>query len=197
MVKKLLELVFATSNEHKLREVQHVLGERIKLMPLKSIGINEDIPENYHTLQENALQKARYIYEKTGKNCFADDTGLEVQALNWEPGVFSARYAGDEKNPKENIRKLLNNLRDVENRCARFRTVIALILDGHEYLFEGIVWGRIIDHERGSDGFGYDPIFVPDGFDQTFAEMPLSVKNSISHRGMAVSKLNQFLRNLC
>lgn len=194
MAKNLLSLVFATNNQHKLKEVQHALGDRVELVTLNAVGITEDIPEDFETLQENALQKARYVYSKTGLNCFADDTGLEVEALNWEPGVFSARYAGDAKNPKDNIRKLLDNLKGVENRRARFRTVIALILNGQEYLFEGVVWGKIIDQERGSDGFGYDPIFVPDGFTQTFAEMPLELKNQISHRGRAVEELRIFLK---
>ncbi len=170
------------------------MGDRVELVTLNAVGITEDIPEDFETLQENALQKARYVYSKTGLNCFADDTGLEVEALNWEPGVFSARYAGEAKNPKDNIRKLLDNLKGVENRRARFRTVIALILNGQEYLFEGVVWGKIIDQERGSDGFGYDPIFVPDGFTQTFAEMPLELKNQISHRGRAVEELRKFLK---
>lgn len=194
MTKNLLSLVFATNNQHKLKEVQHALGDRVELVTLNAVGITEDIPEDFETLQENALQKARYVYSKTGLNCFADDTGLEVEALNWEPGVFSARYAGEAKNPKDNIRKLLDNLKGVENRRARFRTVIALILNGQEYLFEGVVWGKIIDQERGSDGFGYDPIFVPDGFTQTFAEMPLELKNQISHRGRAVEELRIFLK---
>ncbi|MEY1640373.1 non-canonical purine NTP diphosphatase [Tenuifilum osseticum] len=187
-------LVFATNNPHKLKEVQHALGDKFTLVTLNAVGITEEIPEEYDTLQDNALQKARYVYNKTGQNCFADDTGLEVEALNWEPGVYSARYAGEAKNPKDNIRKLLSNLKGVENRKARFRTVIALILNGEEYLFEGVVWGKIIDQERGADGFGYDPIFVPDGFTETFAEMPLSLKNQISHRGKAVEELCKFLK---
>jgi len=188
-------LVFATNNPHKLKEVQHALGDRFTLVTLNNVGITKEIPEDYDTLQDNALQKARYVYNKTGQNCFADDTGLEVEVLNWQPGVYSARYAGDAKNPKENIRKLLDELKGVENRRARFRTVIALILNGKEYLFEGVVWGKIIDQERGNDGFGYDPIFVPDGFTQTFAEMPISLKNQISHRGKAVEELCKFLKS--
>jgi len=188
-------LVFATNNPHKLKEVQHALGNRFTLVTLSAVGITDEIPEEYDTLQDNALQKARYVCNKTGQNCFADDTGLEVEALNWEPGVYSARYAGEAKNPKDNIRKLLSNLKGVENRKARFRTVIALILNGEEYLFEGVVWGKIIDQERGADGFGYDPIFVPDGFTETFAEMPLSLKNQISHRGKAVEELCKFLKS--
>ncbi|HDP75813.1 MAG TPA: non-canonical purine NTP diphosphatase [Bacteroidales bacterium] len=194
MASKVLSLVFATNNLHKLKEVQHALGNRVALVTLNDVGITEDIPEDYDTLQENAIQKARYVYSRTGKNCFADDTGLEVEVLNWQPGVYSARYAGDAKNPKDNIRKLLSNLKGVENRKARFRTVVALILNGEEYLFEGVVWGKIIDQERGADGFGYDPIFVPNGFTETFAEMPLLLKNKISHRGKAVEELCKFLK---
>lgn len=190
-----LSLVFATNNPHKLKEVQHALGDRFIVVTLNAVGISEDIPEDYNTLQDNALQKVRYVYNKTGQSCFADDTGLEVEALNWEPGVYSARYAGDAKKPEENIHKLLGKLKGVENRRARFRTVIALILNGEEFLFEGVVWGKIIDHERGDDGFGYDPIFVPDGFTETFAEMPLSLKNQISHRGKAVEELCKFLKS--
>lgn len=190
-----LSLVFATNNPHKLKEVQHALGDRFTLVTLNAVGISDDIPEDYDTLQDNALQKVRYVYNKTGQSCFADDTGLEVEALNWEPGVYSARYAGDAKNPKENIHKLLGKLKGIENRRARFRTVIALILNGEEFLFEGVVWGKIIDQERGDDGFGYDPIFVPDGFTETFAEMPLSLKNQISHRGKAVEELCKFLKS--
>lgn len=188
-------LVFATNNPHKLKEVQHALGDRFTLVTLKAVGISDDIPEDHDTLQDNALQKARYVYSKTGQSCFADDTGLEVEALNWEPGVYSARYAGNAKNSKENIQKLLSKLKGVENRRARFRTAIALILNGEEFLFEGVVWGKVIDQERGGDGFGYDPIFVPDGFTETFAEMPLLLKNQISHRGKAVEELCKFLKS--
>ncbi|QKG81046.1 non-canonical purine NTP diphosphatase [Tenuifilum thalassicum] len=190
-----VELVFATNNEHKLKEVQHILGKGIKLMSLSDVGFSAEIPEDYDTLEDNALQKARFVYSKTGKNCFADDTGLEVEALNWEPGVYSARYAGETRNPKDNIKKLLANLKGVSNRRARFRTVIALILNGEEYLFEGVVWGKIIDNEIGADGFGYDPIFIPEGYNETFAQMPLSIKNKISHRGRAVEKLQEFIQN--
>lgn len=188
-------LVFATNNPHKLKEVQHALGDRFTLVTLNAVGISDDIPEDHDTLQDNALQKARYVYSKTGQSCFADDTGLEVEALNWEPGVYSARYAGNAKNSKENIQKLLSKLKGVENRRARFRTAIALILNGEEFLFEGVVWGKVIDQERGGDGFGYDPIFVPDGFTETFAEMPLLLKNQISHRGKAVEELCKFLKS--
>ena len=191
-----VELVFATNNQHKLKEVQALLGNHFRLLSLTDIGFDEEIPEDFDTLQDNALQKARYINSRLGYNCFADDTGLEVDALNGEPGVYSARYAGEAKNPHDNIVKLLQNLSGVKNRRAQFRTVIALILDGNEYLFEGKVDGEIIDKGRGSDGFGYDPIFLPEGYSQTFAEMPLELKNQISHRGRAVVKLVDFLKSI-
>ncbi len=191
-----VELVFATNNQHKLKEVQALLGNHFRLLSLTDIGFDEEIPEDFDTLQDNALQKARYINSRLGYNCFADDTGLEVDALNGEPGVYSARYAGEAKNPHDNIVKLLQNLSGVKNRRAQFRTVIALILDGNEYLFEGKVDGEIIDKGRGSDGFGYDPIFLPEGYSQTFAEMPLELKNQISHRGRAVAKLVDFLKSI-
>lgn len=191
-----LELVFATNNQHKLKEVQALLGGHFKLLSLNDINFSEEIPEDYDTLHDNALQKARHIHSAYGVNCFADDTGLEVDALNGEPGVFSARYAGESKNPKENIKKLLHNLTGVENRKARFRTVIALIIDEREFLFEGEVKGTIVDDLRGVDGFGYDPVFLPDGYSQTFAEMSLDLKNEISHRGLAVKKLVDFLKSL-
>lgn len=193
MQSKTFELVFATNNQHKLKEVQELLGYRFKLLSLNDIGFNEDIPEDYDTLQDNALQKARFIHSKFGVNCFADDTGLEVDALNGAPGVYSARYAGEGKNPKDNIVKLLGELKEVENRKAHFRTVIALILNDKEILFEGEISGEIILEEKGLDGFGYDPVFLPEGFTETFAEMPLDIKNSISHRGRAIHKLIQFL----
>jgi len=191
-----LELVFATNNQHKLKEVQALLGDHFKLLSLTDINFYDEIPEDYDTLEENALQKARHIFSYSGYNCFADDTGLEVEALNGEPGVYSARYAGESKNPKNNIIKLLGNLTGIQNRNAQFRTVIALIVGGKEFLFEGNVRGIIIDSERGCDGFGYDPIFLPNGYQQTFAEMPLELKNKISHRGLAVSKLVGFLKSL-
>ncbi len=192
----LRELVFATNNPHKLSEVQHLLGNSFHLLSLKDINFSDEIPEDYDTLEENALQKAQHIYTITKQNCFADDTGLEVEALNGRPGVYSARYAGKNKDPKANIQKLLFELKDIENRKARFRTVVALILDGKEHLFEGIVDGRIIESERGVDGFGYDPVFLPDGYSSTFAEMNLSQKNKISHRARAIGSLVNFLRSL-
>ena len=188
------ELIFATNNPHKLSEVQHLLGKKFLLLSLKDIHLEEEIPEDYDTLEQNALQKARYIFDKTRKNCFADDTGLEVDALNGRPGVYSARYAGEGKNPKDNIKKLLKELDGVANRKARFRTVVALIINNQEYLFEGIVNGQIIESERGTDGFGYDPVFLPDGFSLTFAEMMLDQKNLISHRARAIGQLVDFLK---
>jgi XTP/dITP diphosphohydrolase len=190
------ELVFATNNTHKLLEVQHLLGDSFRLLSLQDISFDEEIPEDFDTLEENASQKAWHIYNISKRNCFADDTGLEVEALNGKPGVYSARYAGETKNPKANIKKLIGELQGIENRKARFRTVVALILDGKEYLFEGIVNGKIIDEERGTDGFGYDPVFMPDGYSSTFAEMDLDQKNRISHRSIAVSLLVDFLKKL-
>jgi XTP/dITP diphosphohydrolase len=190
------ELVFATNNQHKLSEVQHLLGDHFILLTLRDMNIYNDIPEDYDTLEENALQKARYIYNISHRNCFADDTGLEVESLNGRPGVYSARYAGDSKDPKANIHKLLMELKGVENRKARFRTVVALIIDGKETLFEGVVNGKIIEGVQGVDGFGYDPIFLPDGYSQTFAEMNLDQKNRISHRSMAMGFVVDFLKNL-
>ena len=196
MLQTIRELVFATNNAHKLSEVQHLLGNKFKLLSLREIDFNEEIPEDHDTLEKNASQKAWYIYNKTNRNCFADDTGLEVDVLGGKPGVYSARYAGEGKNPRDNIIKLLNELDGVENRKARFRTVVALIIDGSEFLFEGIINGKIIDHERGLDGFGYDPIFQPDGYSLTFAEMILEQKNMISHRARAIGLLIDFLRKL-
>lgn len=188
-----MQIVFATNNRHKLEEVSAILGPDPELVTPASLGITEDIPETADTLEGNALQKARYIYERTGRDCFADDTGLEVAALGGAPGVRSARYAGDAHDFDANNRLLLSNLQGKEDRSARFRTVMALILGGREYLFEGRVEGSIIDEYRGTKGFGYDPVFVPDGSDATFAEMPSDRKNAISHRARAVEKLKDFL----
>lgn len=188
------ELVFATNNPNKLIEVQQMLGDKFRLLSLQDINLIEEIPEDHDTLEKNALQKAWHIYSKTGLNCFADDTGLEVETLNGRPGVYSARYAGEAKNPKDNIEKLLLELKGASNRNARFRTVIALIIGGKKHLFEGIVNGKIIESEKGVDGFGYDPIFQPDGFSLTFAEMDLLQKNRISHRALAVNNLIEFLK---
>jgi XTP/dITP diphosphohydrolase len=187
------ELIFATNNLHKLTEIQSIIGKNFTIKSLHEIGCTEDIPETAPTLEGNALLKAQYIYDKFGKNCFADDTGLEVEELDGRPGVFSARYATDGHDFEANIDKVLNELTGVENRKARFRTVIALILDGSVQYFEGIVNGEIIAERKGVKGFGYDPVFLPDGYEQTFAEMPLAEKNKISHRARAVSKLVEFL----
>ena len=189
-----MKIVFATGNRNKLKEIQAMIGSRAELSTPADHGITEDIPEDRPTLEGNALQKARYIYEKTGLNCFADDTGLEVEALNGEPGVFSARYAA--VNGADNMALLLKRLEGKSNRRARFRTVIALILDGKEYTFEGIVNGEITTKRSGAEGFGYDPVFRPEGYTETFAEMPLDLKNSISHRGRATAKLIEFLTHL-
>ncbi len=188
-----MKLYFATNNIHKLKEVQEVVGDSFQIESMRSLGINEDIPEDQLTLQGNALQKARFLYDRTGESCFADDTGLEVDALNGAPGVYSARYAGEAKNSLDNMTLLLKNMSGIQHRKARFRTVIALILNGKEYLFEGIVNGTIAEEPRGKAGFGYDPLFVPDGYSTTFAEMDSEAKNAISHRGRAVEKLAAFL----
>ena len=188
-----MELVFATNNQHKLSEVSAMLGDRIVLRSLKDIECFEDIPETSETLEGNALQKARLERTNSGADCFADDTGLEVRALDNAPGVYSARYAGEGHDSEANMRKLLAEMEGVEDRFARFRTVIALLLDGKEYLFEGVVNGTIIRERRGGSGFGYDPVFVPEGYDKTFAELGDEVKNRISHRAAAVRKLVDFL----
>ena len=190
------KFVFATNNIHKLREVAAIVGHQIELLSLNDIGCHDDIPETSDTLEGNALLKARYVYERYHTNCFADDTGLEVEALGGAPGVYSARYAGEGHNSEENIKKLLHELEVKDNRKARFRTVFALIINGKEHLFEGIVRGEIIARKRGTSGFGYDPVFVPEGFTQTFAEMSDGQKNKISHRALAVGKLCKFLNTL-
>ncbi len=188
-----MELVFATNNKHKIREIGDLLEGNFRILGLADLGITEDIPEEAETLEENALFKARYVHEKTGLSVFADDTGLEVTALGGAPGVYSARYAGESKSFDDNIEKLLREMRNATDRSARFRTVIALILDGSEYLFEGTVEGEIIWERRGVGGFGYDPVFIATGSDRTFAEIPLSEKNLISHRAKAMRKLIEFL----
>ncbi|MBQ0080660.1 MAG: RdgB/HAM1 family non-canonical purine NTP pyrophosphatase [Alistipes sp.] len=187
------QIIFATNNRNKLEEVQAILPISQKLLTLQEAGITEEIVEDGTTLEENALIKARYVYKKTGKNCFADDTGLEVDALDGAPGVYSARFASAGHDFEANKKLLLEKLLGVENRKARFRTVIALIMDGQEYLFEGIINGTITCEEHGEGGFGYDPLFRPEGFDKTFAQMTAEQKNGISHRGRAVSKLVDFL----
>ena len=187
------KIVFATNNAHKLQEVSEILEDKIQIMNLKDIHCEEEIPETSDTIEGNAYQKANYIYEHYHVDCFADDTGLEVEALNGAPGVYSARYAGPQHNSKENIRKLLTDMQDIENRNAQFRTAIVLILDGKMHLFEGTIKGTIIRSERGSGGFGYDSVFVPDGFEKTFAELGEEIKNKISHRAIATKKLVKFL----
>lgn len=189
-----MQLIFATNNNHKLYEVQAMLGNSFELIGLKELSFSEDIPETFDSLEENALEKAQFIYKKFGKNCFADDTGLEVKALDGRPGVKSARYAGEGRSSEDNMQKVLKELENCNVRDAQFRTVIALILDGKNFLFEGIVEGILIKEKRGEEGFGYDPIFLPNGYNQTFAEMPLSIKNTISHRARAFSKLIDFLK---
>jgi len=188
-----MKLVFATHNKGKLLEVNSLIPKSIELLSLDDLQLHEEIPETGNTMEANALLKARYVFGKQGLNCFADDSGLEIDALNGAPGVCSARYAGEDKNNEANIALALRNLEGVENRGAQFRTVIALILDGQEHLFEGVVRGHIIHEKRGSGGFGYDPIFVPQGYDQTFAELGLEVKNRLSHRARAMQKLTEFL----
>lgn len=188
-----MQIVFATNNRHKLSEISDLLGNSFTLLTLKDVGISEDIPEDLPTIEGNALFKAQYIYTKTGMNVFADDTGLEIEALNGEPGVHSARFAGEEKDFHANTLKVLGLMQGKKNRKAKFRTVIALIMNGSEFLFEGTVNGNILQEERGSGGFGYDPIFVPEGKERSFAEMSLSEKNLISHRARAFEKLKLFL----
>lgn len=190
-----MKLVFATNNNHKLIEVQKLLGESIDLLSLIDINCTDEIPEDHFTLEENAQQKAQYISEKFGLDCFADDTGLEIEALNGEPGVLSARYAGDTKDSEANMKKVLQELEGKTKRKARFRTVISLILDKKEYIFEGVVEGEILTKKTGHDGFGYDPIFKPHGYSDSFAEMSIEEKNKISHRAMATKKLVNFLLN--
>lgn len=189
-----MELVFATNNKHKIREISDLLDNNTRILGLADFNITEDIPEEADTLEENALFKARYVHERTGMDVFADDTGLEVEALGGAPGVYSARYAGESKSFDDNIEKLLREMQGATNRSARFRTVIALILDGTEYIFEGTVEGEITSERRGTGGFGYDPVFVASGYDWTFAEMPLAEKNTISHRARAMQKLLEFLK---
>lgn len=187
-----MEIVFATHNLHKTEEVRAILGPNYQIRNLPELGC-PDIPETADTLQGNALQKAQYVVDHYRINCFADDTGLEVEALDGRPGVYSARYAGEGCTYQDNVRKMLNEMHGKTNRKACFKTVIALILDGKQYFFEGRVDGIILTEQRGTDGFGYDPIFLPDGFDQTFAEMDAAMKNSISHRGRAIQQLKTFL----
>ena len=187
------KFVFATNNAHKLEEVTAILGDKIELLSMKDIHCHADSPETADTLEGNAVLKARYIFENYNMDCCADDTGLEVEALNGAPGVYSARYAGDAHNSEANMRKLLQDMEGIENRKAQFRTVFALIINGKEHLFEGIVKGEITKHRCGSSGFGYDPVFIPEGYTQTYAEMGNTLKNKISHRALATNKLCNFL----
>jgi len=191
----MIELVFATNNKHKLNELSKLVGDEFHLLSLKDINCFDDIPETADTLEGNAAIKAQYVWEKFGLNCFADDTGFEVDALNGKPGVYSARYAGEDQDSEANLSKVLEELTGNSNRKARFRTVICLIIEGKEYYFEGIVNGNLLIERQGKEGFGYDPIFVPVGYEKTFAEMDMEVKNKISHRGIATEKLIAFLKS--
>jgi XTP/dITP diphosphohydrolase len=189
-----MKLVFATHNKHKVSEIKPILPSFIGLISTEDIGCNEEIPETGSTLEENALQKAMYVYENYNHNSFADDTGLEVKALNGAPGVYSARYAGEGRSAEENVKKLLNELEDCDDRSAVFKTMIALVMDGETYLFEGSVKGSIAKQRYGDKGFGYDPVFIPDGYSCTFAQMTMEEKNAISHRATAVKKFVEFLK---
>ncbi len=189
-----MKLCMATNNAHKIEEIESLVPDTVGLVSLAEVGCREELPETGDTLEANSRQKAQYVWDHYGVNCFADDTGLEVEALRGEPGVYSARYAGPQRDARANIELLLRKLEGEENRRAQFRTTITLILDGEIYQFEGVVRGAILGAARGTGGFGYDPLFVPDGYAQTFAEMDLAEKNRISHRARAVERLIRFLR---
>ena len=191
-----MKLVFASNNKNKIQEIQALVPNTFQIVSLEDIGCFEDIPETADTIEGNAILKANYVTEKYGYDCFADDTGLEVDALNGAPGVYSARYAGEQKDANDNMDKLLSELKDKSNRKANFKTVIALNLNGKQNLFTGIINGKIIKEKIGTNGFGYDPIFVADGFDKTFAELSMEEKSTISHRGIAVKELILFLQKL-
>ncbi|HON52311.1 MAG TPA: non-canonical purine NTP diphosphatase [Bacteroidales bacterium] len=191
-----MKLVFATNNKHKLQEIRAIAGKFFEIISLEELGCSDEIPETGETLEDNAIQKATYIYEKYGHNCFADDTGLEIEALDWAPGVITARFAGEHCSPDDNIRKTLELMEGKTNRYAIFRTVIACIIDGEEYLFEGAVEGTIATQRMGEQGFGYDPIFIPAGYETSFAQMPMSIKNTISHRGRATAEFMKFLHEI-
>jgi len=191
-----MRLIFASNNHYKISEIQSLIQATIYLQSMLDAGIDEEIEETGSDLNQNALIKARFVFSNLNQAVFADDSGLEIEALNNEPGVYSARYAGPQKNDEDNMRKVLNNLKDHKNRKARFRTIIALIIDGKEYLFEGSIAGQITMEKRGTNGFGYDPIFMPDNYSKTFAEMTSQEKNQISHRAIAVNKLVDFLNKL-
>lgn len=187
------KLVFATNNLHKLQEANNILKNNVCILSLKDIKSESNIPEDYQTLEENASQKSWFIYNKTSYNCFSDDTGLEVDALDGKPGVYSARYAGENASYSDNVNKLLQEMKAKDNRKARFRTVISLIINGKEYFFEGIINGIITKKIKGNNGFGYDPIFIPEGYNETFAELTSEIKNSLSHRALALKKMHNFL----
>jgi len=191
-----MKLVFASNNKNKIQEIQALVPNTIQIVSLDDIGCTEDIPETANTIEGNAILKANYVTEKYGYDCFADDTGLEVDALNGAPGVYSARYAGEQKDANDNMDKLLTQLKNESNRKANFKTVIALNLNGKQNLFTGIINGKIIEEKIGTNGFGYDPIFVADGYEKTFAELTMEEKSTISHRGIAVKELILFLQKL-
>lgn len=189
-----MELIIASQNQNKLVEFKKILGDKINLFSLSDIGLNQEIPENEKTIKKNAMFKAKFVNTQTGKNVFADDTGLEIDSLNGEPGVYSARYSGVERNPDKNIELVLTKLKNKSNRNSRFKTIISLIIDGKSVNFEGVVEGKITEEKRGSNGFGYDPIFQPNGYASTFGEMSLKEKNKISHRSIAINKMVQYLK---
>jgi XTP/dITP diphosphohydrolase len=191
-----MKLVFASNNKNKIAEIQQLIGDKFEIVSLQDIGCTEDIPETAETIEGNAILKAQYVYDKYGLSCFADDTGLEIDALQGEPGVYSARYAGEQKNADDNMALVLQKLENKTNRSAQFKTIIALNFGSEHFLFEGIVKGTITPVKRGNEGFGYDPIFQPEGFDVTFAEMSMQQKATISHRGKAVEKLVNFLKRM-
>ena len=189
-----MELIIASQNQNKLVEFKKILGDKINLLSLSDIGLNQEIPENEKTIKKNAMFKAKFVNTQTGKNVFADDTGLEIDSLNGEPGVYSARYSGVERNSDKNIELVLRKLKNKSNRNSRFKTIISLIIDGKSVNFEGVVEGKITEEKRGSNGFGYDPIFQPNGYSSTFGEMSLKEKNKISHRSIAINKMVQYLK---
>lgn len=189
-----MKLVFATNNPNKIAEIRMLLPSSVELLSLKDINCNEELPETSDTLEDNAAQKAFYVYDNYGYNCFSDDTGLEIEALDGRPGVYSARYAGENCIAEDNIQKVLAEMQEIDNRDASFRTIISLVIDGKEFQFEGEVEGQIIPEKWGDQGFGYDPIFLPDGYEESFAQMPLAQKSAISHRGLAVKELVAFLK---
>ena len=189
-----MELIIASQNQNKLVEFKKILGDKINLFSLSDIGLNQEIPENEKTIKKNAMFKAKFVNIQTGKNVFADDTGLEIDSLNGEPGVYSARYSGVDRNSDKNIELVLRKLKNKANRNSRFKTIISLIIDGKSVNFEGVVEGKITEEKKGTNGFGYDPIFQPNGYSSTFGEMSLKEKNKISHRSIAINKMVQYLK---